>query len=80
MATLTIRNLPDVLHERLKRHAERHRRSLNSEAIVLLERALEQAPAERAEVRERLRALRSEVPPLTLDPEELKRARREGLL
>ena len=80
MATLTIRNLPDALHERLKRHAEWHRRSLNNEAIVLLEQALQQAPAEGGAIRERLRALRSEAPPLTLDPEELKQTRREGLL
>lgn len=33
--------LPEELHERLKRQAERDRRSLNAEILVLLERALE---------------------------------------
>ena len=37
MATLTIRNLPDDVHGRLKEQAKRNRRSLNQEVIALLE-------------------------------------------
>lgn len=40
MPTLTLKGLPEELHERLKEQAERHRRSMNSEAIMILERAL----------------------------------------
>jgi plasmid stability protein len=40
MPTLTIKGLPDVLYRRLKQQAEAHRRSLNGEIIVCLERAL----------------------------------------
>lgn len=40
MPTLTIKNIPDDLYDRLKESAEEHRRSLNSEIIVCLERAL----------------------------------------
>ena len=40
MATLTIKKLPADLHERLKQRAQRNRRSLNNEIIVLLEQAL----------------------------------------
>ncbi len=36
MATLTIRNLPDAVHARLKAQAERNRRSLNQEVIAEL--------------------------------------------
>lgn len=36
MATLTIRNLPDAVHERLKAQAKRNRRSLNQEVVVEL--------------------------------------------
>jgi plasmid stability protein len=36
MANLTIRNLPDELHGKLKERARRNRRSLNQEAIVEL--------------------------------------------
>ncbi len=38
--TLTLKNIPDVVYERLKLSAEVHRRSLNSEAIVCLETVL----------------------------------------
>jgi len=41
MATLTIRNVPENLHERLKAEAEANRRSLNQQTIVLLEAGLE---------------------------------------
>lgn len=40
MATLTIKNLPEELHEKLKERARRHRRSMNNEAIVCLEQVL----------------------------------------
>ena len=39
MATLTLKNIPDELHARLKASAERNRRSLNSEILVRLESA-----------------------------------------
>lgn len=39
MATLTLKNIPDELHARLKESAERNRRSLNSEILVRLESA-----------------------------------------
>ena len=38
--TLTLKNIPDVVYDRLKLSAEAHRRSMNSEAIVCLEAAL----------------------------------------
>ena len=37
MPTLTLKNIPDGLHARLKASAERNRRSLNSEILVRLE-------------------------------------------
>jgi len=36
MANLTIRNIPDELHERLKERAKQNRRSLNQEVIAEL--------------------------------------------
>lgn len=38
--TLTLKNVPNELYNRLKAAAERHRRSLNSEVIVTLESVL----------------------------------------
>ena len=40
MATLTIKNVPEKLHQRLKESAAQHRRSINSEAISCLEKVL----------------------------------------
>ena len=36
MATITLKNVPDDLHKKLKAQAERNRRSLNQEAIEIL--------------------------------------------
>ena len=41
MATITLKNLPDELHVRLKERAARNRRSLNNEVIACLEEAAE---------------------------------------
>ena len=45
MATLHVRNVPDELYEQLRRRATKESRSLSSEVIRLLERALT-APAQ----------------------------------
>jgi plasmid stability protein len=60
--TLTLKNIPDTVYERLKASAESHRRSLNSEAIVCLEAVLlptKMAPGERLA---RARELRAALP------------------
>ena len=46
MATVTLKNIPDRLCSRLKKSAAQHRRSINSEAIVCLERALVSQPVD----------------------------------
>lgn len=40
MASITVKNIPDTLYERLKASAKRNRRSVNSEIIVCIERAV----------------------------------------
>jgi len=40
MPALTIKNIPDDLYARLKESAQVHRRSLNSEILYCVERAL----------------------------------------
>jgi len=40
MASLMIRDIPVELHDRLKERAKANRRSLNKEALVILETAL----------------------------------------
>lgn len=46
MGTLVIKNLPEVLHARLKEQADRNRRSVTKEAVTLIERGL--APSRKA--------------------------------
>lgn len=51
MATLTIRNLPEELHETLKIRAKRNHRSLNQEVIAELSHAATVETAEDRRVR-----------------------------
>ena len=44
MPTLVIKNLPDALHAQLKERARRHHRSLNKEAVALIEAGVSQTP------------------------------------
>ena len=51
MATLTLKNLPDAVLERLRRQAERQHRSVNREAIAILEAAVQPATPVDSEAR-----------------------------
>lgn len=77
--TLTLKNIPDFIYDRLKRSAEAHRRSMNSEAIVCLEAALLPAKVTPAARLARARELRAALPKGQFqahDIDELKRAGR----
>ncbi len=76
--TLTLKNIPDVIYDRLKRAAEINRRSLNSEAIVCLESVLlptKVAPSERIA---RARALRAALPTTQFRAHDIDAAKNEG--
>lgn len=45
MATLTLHNIPDILHEALKRQARTHHRSVDEEAVAVIEQALPKEPS-----------------------------------
>lgn len=60
--TLTLKNIPDAVYERLKFSAETHRRSLNSEAIVCLESVLLPTRMKPGERLARARELRAALP------------------
>lgn len=85
MATLTIRNLPDELHETLKLRAKRNRRSLNQEVIAELANAsgaVMEGDAERKRVRAEemigmVKDLRSRMTHF-MTAEEIDAAKREG--
>ena len=40
MPAIVVRDVPPVLHQRLKQEAERHHRSMNREIIAILEKEL----------------------------------------
>ena len=79
MASLTIKGIPDDLLSAMRHTAQRHRRSLNSEAIVAFERAVRTAPRDPEEVLARLQALHREIGSVRhFTPEEMEDAINEG--
>ena len=77
MASITLKNIPDELYERLKRSARRHHRSINGEIIHRLEQALAPREVPVEERLARLRELRKNLP-RALEPEEMRRAMDAG--
>jgi len=78
MATLTIKQLPDELYQRLKERAAAHGRSINSEAIVCLKQLLEPTRLDTRSWLEEVRALRRQAPGVFLTDAMLRKAKDEG--
>jgi plasmid stability protein len=76
--TLTLKNIPDEVYERLKLSAETHRRSMNSEAIVCLEAVLLPAKVTLAERLARARELRAALPQGKFRARDIDAMKREG--
>lgn len=79
MATVTLRNVPESLYEKLKNRAEQTRRSMNAEAIVCLEKALESEqidPEQLLADAENIRSLSNDE--LYVTDEQLRAARQQG--
>ena len=77
MTTLTLKNIPDELYDRLRQSATEARRSLNGEILFRLEASLRSRRIDPQELLARARAVRRTVGhPVT--EEELRRARSEG--
>ena len=76
--TLTLKNIPDRLYQRLKHAAALHRRSLNSEAIVCLEAHLLPARLGTDERLARARCLRASLPDGVFTPIGINRAKQDG--
>ena len=80
MATITVKNIPDELYERLKSVAETNRRSINSEIIVCIERAVVSRPINLDEVLKNARQLRQLTAGHLISGEEFNQAKTEGRL
>ena len=78
MPTLTIKGLPPELYRRLKAQAEAHRRSLNGEIIVCLERSVAAGPGRPETWLEDVEAFRRRVSVQPLTRRELQGAKIAG--
>jgi plasmid stability protein len=82
MTSLTVKNIPPLIYERLKMQAENNRRSINSEVIVILEKALQvvpqRTPAEVEKLLEQSRKLRELTADYVVTEEEINRWKNEG--
>jgi plasmid stability protein len=78
MATLTIKNIPEKLRERLKESAAQHRRSINGEAITCLEKGLGGSRLDPEEFLAQVRSLRARMPRVFLTERDLRAAKSQG--
>jgi plasmid stability protein len=80
MATITVKNIPDELYERLKSVAEINRRSINSEIIVCIENAVMSRRINLEETLENARQLRHLTAGHFISDDEFNQAKTEGRL
>jgi len=78
MPTLTVKNIPDELYMQLKRHAELNRRSLNSEIIVCIERAVRSRRIQPDVILTRARRLRAKTAQYPITDDEFNEAKTIG--
>jgi plasmid stability protein len=78
MPTLTLKNIPEPLYERLKQAASIHRRSLNSEILFQLEEALAPRRTDVSALIENARAIREKTAHYRLGQKELNRSKNDG--
>lgn len=78
MTTITVKDIPDELYQRLKAAAQSSRRSINSEIIVCLERALTSRRVETEGLLATARSLRERVARRPFAVAELDEARTQG--
>ncbi len=62
MTTLTLKNIPESLHQDLKRAAERNHRSLNREILLRLETQLREERQPAADTLAKIRDLQRRLP------------------
>ncbi|UCE43300.1 MAG: Arc family DNA-binding protein [Candidatus Aminicenantes bacterium] len=78
MTTLTIKNIPMEVYERLKRRAKANRRSINQEVIAVIEHALDAPPIDVNSTLERTRKIRELTAQYRLQDKELEEWKNEG--
>jgi plasmid stability protein len=78
MVTLTIKNVPPEIYERIKIQAKNNYRSLNGEVISILERALSIPPIDVKATLERTRKIRELTAHYLISDEEMTKWKKEG--
>jgi plasmid stability protein len=78
MPTITVKNIPADLYDRLKLSAQTNRRSINSEVIVCIERAVGARPINADAAITRARALREKTIDYPITDDELTAAKTAG--
>jgi plasmid stability protein len=78
--TMTLKNIPDDVYERLETAALAHRRSLNSEAIACLESVLLPGKMNPTEQLARIQALRTSLAQRRFVAEEIVELKSQGRL
>lgn len=78
MATLTIKNVPDELYAKLKELASINRRSINSEAIRCIEKAVGAYRVDPEEIIREARLIREKTAAYTLTEDVLNEAKNQG--
>jgi plasmid stability protein len=78
MPSITVKNVPEELYERLKLSAQANRRSINSEIIVCIERAVSSERVEPEVVIARARELRDRTAEYRITDEEFNSAKADG--
>jgi len=78
MPAITVKNIPDDLYEHLRQSAEVNRRSINSEVIVCIERALRSRTTSPEAVLARARRLREKTVGYRIDDGEFTTAKVVG--
>jgi plasmid stability protein len=77
--TLTIKNVPPEIYERIKIQAKNNHRSINGEVISILEHAVQKrTPADVQAILERTRKIRELTAHYVVSDEELTRWKKEG--
>ena len=80
MPTITVKNIPADVYERLKQSAEANRRSINSEVIVCIERAVRSRRIRPEEMLARARKLREKTGDYLITDDEFTQAKIAGRL
>ncbi len=79
MATITVKNIPEEIYEKIKLQAKAKGRSVNSEILSILEHAVQRlTPMDVQEVLERAHKTRRLTAHYTITNEEIDRWKKEG--